>query len=101
MFNLNQSPASILGFAILTGFFLTFAMRVFGWLGNAKHRYPPGPNGIPFFGNIFRLSKADFEELGKKYGRRLVLYQISMLTTLLRAKVISRIWRRLAKGYYC
>ena len=68
MFDFNPLLASI---SILTGLSLIF---VFRWLGRVKNNYPPGPKGIPVFGNIFQLSKRagrDFEKWAKKYGKGL------------------------------
>jgi len=38
----------------------------------ATHKLPPGPKGIPFFGNLFQLSATPWKELEiwrKEYGK--------------------------------
>jgi hypothetical protein len=62
---------------IIAGSFIISIIPVFRWLRRAGNKYPPGPKGIPFFGNLFQLSKQDFEEWGHKYGKGLSCLAIS------------------------
>jgi len=69
MFYLEQLQTNFLVFAFLSGLFLVCARSL-------PRRKPPGPRGIPIFGNLFQLSKAKvwkvFEEWGKEYGNYIV-----------------------------
>jgi hypothetical protein len=74
MLDLRQSQTQSVAFGILLGFFLICARTLFG---RTRNKYlPPGPKGIPFFGNFLQLSKGKawkvFEEWGKDYGEFLL-----------------------------
>jgi hypothetical protein len=69
MFDLSQLQTKSLAFAILLSLFF-WARSLFG---RKRNKYlPPGPKGIPIFGNFLQLSKAKawkvFEQWGKEYG---------------------------------
>ncbi|KIM47086.1 hypothetical protein M413DRAFT_23364 [Hebeloma cylindrosporum] len=59
---------ALVGIPIIVGFFVIAVLPVFKWTRRAGSKHPPGPKGVPFFGNLFQLSKQDFEEWGHKYG---------------------------------
>lgn len=69
MFNLNHISTALVGFPIAVAVLVIAVTSIFEWVGKSGRKYPPGPKGIPFFGNLFQLSKQDFEEWGHKYGK--------------------------------
>ena len=68
-FSLLPSSPTLALCAVLTSVYAIWTIRY-----NATHRLPPGPRGLPFFGNLFQLSTTpwkEFEIWRKQYGMSL------------------------------
>lgn len=69
LFDALQSQYGLMFLAIGAAVLLAFGVLL---RPKAKYRYPPGPKGIPVFGNLFQLPPAypgaKLMEWGKQYG---------------------------------
>ncbi|TDL15489.1 cytochrome P450 [Rickenella mellea] len=68
-FSLSSPSPSFLAGGIATSFVLFYLVSFINT--SRKGKLPPGPKGIPFFGNLFQLTKdawIDFTEWKSKYG---------------------------------
>ncbi|PPQ78647.1 hypothetical protein CVT25_010542 [Psilocybe cyanescens] len=113
MFDHNNFSTGIISVPIVVGILALAVTSVFKWLGKAGYKYPPGPKGIPFFGNFFQLSRKGFQEWGHKYAavdlfdRRSGIYSdrpnwvvLNSLThgLLLGAVNYGELWRKMRRG---
>lgn len=69
----SKNPSSIL-YGLLTSFVLWYTLSSLN--RSRKGKLPPGPKGIPFFGNLFQLSMdawVIFTEWKYKHGKLLYI----------------------------
>ncbi|KAH9478540.1 Cytochrome P450 monooxygenase [Psilocybe cubensis] len=69
MFAIDHNTVSLSGFQIPVALLVLFTVTsVVQWTLKFSKKYPPGPMGIPFFGNLFQLSKQGLNQWGHIYG---------------------------------
>lgn len=61
-----------LGYAVVLLLAIASVPLISTWVRKSKYKYPPGPKGIPVFGNLFQLPpkypSAQLMEWGKQFG---------------------------------
>lgn len=66
------------------------------WLRKSKYKYPPGPKGIPVFGNLFQLPpkypSAQLMEWGKQFGDLYAYRHIAVICFLTLLQIHNPAW---------